>query len=102
MSRALANQSVLMVTTKWQLHEAKNRLSEVVRRARSEGPQTITLHGAEVAMVVSMEDFHRLSRRETGLVEFFRKSPLVGADLRVDRRDKLQRAKASRLKLFVR
>ncbi|MGZ8454725.1 MAG: type II toxin-antitoxin system Phd/YefM family antitoxin [Candidatus Binatia bacterium] len=91
-----------MVTTKWQLHKAKNRLAEVIRRAWSEGPQVITLHGAEVAMVVSTEDFHRLSRRATGLVEFFRNSPLVGVDLRVNRRRKLQRAKASRRKLFVR
>jgi antitoxin Phd len=70
-----------MATFKWQLQEAKNRLSEVVRKARSEGPQIITLHGADAAVVVSAKDFVRLSQRKGKLVEFFRKSPLVGVDL---------------------
>ena len=70
-----------MATAKWQLQEAKNRLSEVVRKARSEGPQVITLHGADAAVVVSALDFGRLLRRKGRLVDFFRKSPLVGVDL---------------------
>ncbi len=74
-----------MSTAKWQLQEAKNRLSEVVRRARSEGPQVITLHGSDTAVVVSVRDFGRLSRRRGRLVDFFRKSPLVGVDLKLAR-----------------
>jgi antitoxin Phd len=70
-----------MPTAKWQLQEAKNRLSEVVRKARSEGPQVITLHGAAAAVVVSTKDFDRMSKRKGRLVEFFRKSPLVAVDL---------------------
>jgi len=35
----------------WQVQEAKTRLSEVIERARTEGPQTITRHGAERAVV---------------------------------------------------
>ena len=70
-----------MPALKWQLQDAKNRLSEVVRRARSEGPQIITLHGADAAVVISALDFGRLSRRKGKLVDFFRKSPLVGVDL---------------------
>jgi prevent-host-death family protein len=38
---------------RWQLQEAKNRLNEWVRKARDEGPQTITVHGADAAVVVS-------------------------------------------------
>mgnify|MGYP001575300947 FL=1 len=53
-----------MSTAKWQLQEAKNRLSEVVRKARSEGPQVITLHGSDAAVVISARDFGRLSRRK--------------------------------------
>ena len=75
-----------MAVLKWQLQEAKNKLSEVVRKARSEGPQVITLHGADAAVVVSAKDFVRLSRRKGKLVEFFRKSPLVGVDLDLARR----------------
>ena len=75
-----------MAVLKWQLQEAKNKLSEVVRKARSEGPQVITLHGADAAVVVSAKDFVRLSQRKGKLVEFFRKSPLLGVDLDLARR----------------
>jgi len=74
-----------MPTAKWQLQEAKNQLSEVVRKAQSEGPQVITLHGTDAAVVVSAKDYGRLSRRKGKLVDFFRKSPLVGVELNLTR-----------------
>ena len=70
-----------MSTVKWQLQEAKNRLSEVVRKARSEGPQVITLHGEDAAVVVSAKDYKKFARPKGSLVEFFRSSPLVGVEL---------------------
>lgn len=71
---------------KWQLQEAKNRLSEVVRKAREEGPQVITLRGDEAVVVVAAEDYRKLARRPKGtLVEFFRKSPLAGVALDLTR-----------------
>ena len=74
-----------MPTVKWQLQEAKNQLSEVVRKAQREGPQVITLHGADAAVVVSAKDYGRLSRPKGKLVDFFRKSPLVGIELNLTR-----------------
>jgi len=74
-----------MSTAKWRLQEAKNRLSEVVRRARDEGPQVITLHGEDAAVVVSTKDYQKFGRRKGSLVEFFRQSPLVGVDLDLTR-----------------
>ncbi len=44
----------------WQLQTAKARLSEVLRRAKSDGPQTITLHGHAEAMVLSVADYRAL------------------------------------------
>lgn len=44
----------------WQVQEAKTRLSEVIEKARSEGPQTITRHGEERVVVVSVEDYRAL------------------------------------------
>jgi antitoxin Phd len=44
----------------WPVHEAKTRLSEVIERARTEGPQTISRHGAERAVVLSIEDYRAL------------------------------------------
>lgn len=69
----------------WQLQEAKNRLSEVVRKARSEGPQVISLHGSAAAVVVSAKDFAKMSRPKGKLIDFFRNSPLVGIKLNLAR-----------------
>ena len=74
-----------MSRARWQLQEAKNCLSEVVRRARSEGPQVITLHGSDAAVVVSAQDFGRMSRPKGNLVDFFRGSPLAGIRLTLTR-----------------
>ncbi len=74
-----------MSRSRWQLQEAKNRLSEVVRKAISEGPQVITLHGSEAAVVVSAQDFGKMSRPKGKLVDFFRNSPLAGHKLTLTR-----------------
>ena len=66
---------------RWQLQEAKNRLSELVRKAREEGPQVITVHGKDAAVIVSADHYRKLHRRKGSLVEFFQKSPLVGVGL---------------------
>lgn len=47
----------------WQVQKAKTRLSEVIERARTEGPQTITRHGAERAVLLSIEDYRALVAR---------------------------------------
>jgi prevent-host-death family protein len=75
----------------WQLQEAKSKLSEVVNQAASDGPQIITRHGIEVAVVVSYKDYDRLRRPDIGLVEFLRASPLVGLDLDLNRDHSLLR-----------
>jgi prevent-host-death family protein len=66
---------------RWQLQEARKRLSELVRKAREEGPQVITLRGRDAVVVVSAKEFGKLSRPRESLVDFFRKSPLVGLNL---------------------
>lgn len=68
--------------TRWQLQEAKNRLSEVVRKATGEGPQVITLRGEDAVVVVAAEEYARLTRKpKRSLVEFLRGSPLAGVNL---------------------
>ena len=70
---------------RWQLQDAKNRLSELVRKAREEGPQVITLHGSDAVVVMSANEFGKLSRPRGSLVDFFRKSPLAGVNLDLER-----------------
>lgn len=75
----------------WQLQEAKNRLSELVKAAEKKGPQVITVHGKERAVVVSAEEYRRLVRRKGSLLEFFRKSPWAGAEIDISRSKDLGR-----------
>jgi antitoxin Phd len=48
----------------WELEDAGARLSEVVRRARSEGPQRVTVRGEDAVVVVSAEEFERMRGSE--------------------------------------
>lgn len=65
----------------WQLQEAKNKLSEVIEEAIRHGPQVITKHGVETAIVLSYAEYRRMLLARKKLSEFFRQSPLVGVDL---------------------
>lgn len=69
----------------WQLQEAKNKFSQVVNEALAEGPQVVTRRGEEVVVVISKEEYGRLKKSQSSLVEFMRQSPLVGVDLDLQR-----------------
>jgi antitoxin Phd len=44
----------------WPVQDAKTHLSEVIEHARTEGPQTLTRHGKERAVLLSIEDYRAL------------------------------------------
>ncbi len=70
----------------WTVAEAKARLSELIERARAKGPQTITKHGRSAAVVVSVDEWERKSKRTGNLAEFFAGSPLRSSEIRGRRR----------------
>jgi prevent-host-death family protein len=78
---------VFMITKskKWQLQEAKNRFSEVVRKASEEGPQTVTKHGKDSVVVLSAEDYRKLEQPKSSLIEFFQRSPLAKVEMDLKR-----------------
>jgi len=51
----------------WLLQDAKARFSELVRRVHSEGPQRITVRGRDEVVVISADEFRRLSGNPTGV-----------------------------------
>ena len=53
----------------WQLQDAKDRLSEVVNRARSEGPQVVTLRGRRAAVILSAESYDALLASRPTIVD---------------------------------
>jgi prevent-host-death family protein len=72
----------------WQLQTAKAKFSEVFRLARTEGPQRITRQGKEGVVMISDEQYERLTvkaHQPKSIVQFFRESPLVGVDLDLER-----------------
>lgn len=71
---------------RWQLQEAKNKLSRVAEEAAIYGPQVITKHGEDSVVVISKAEYDRLTRPSTSLIEFLSSSPLVGSGL-VTRRE---------------
>jgi prevent-host-death family protein len=73
------------MTGYWQLQEAKRRFSQVVEKAVQSGPQIVTKRGVDTVVVLSVEEYRKLTRYEDNLIEFFNKSPLKGISLDLER-----------------
>ena len=74
---------------RWQVQDAKQRFSEVLRRVAREGPQAVTRHGQEVAVIIDMAEYRRLTGLDDGsdLLGFLATAPdLDGLDLERDAR----------------
>jgi prevent-host-death family protein len=69
----------------WQLQEAKNKLTEVINKALSSGPQTITRRGKKTAVVISIEDYKKLTSKAESLADFFKNSPFKDIDIDLER-----------------
>jgi prevent-host-death family protein len=74
-----------MGSQSWTVAQAKAKVSEIIERAMSEGPQTITRRGRSAAVVVGAEEWQRKTKRVGNLAEFFAASPLRGSGLKVRR-----------------
>ena len=71
----------------WQLQEAKQRFSEVVRRALESGPQVVTRHGRAAVVVVAAGEFEALTGTRADFKAFLRGAPDLGRlKIRRDRR----------------
>ncbi len=73
------------MTREWQLREAKDKLSQVIKEARRSGPQIITRRGKKTAVILSFEEYRRLLLSRTKLSQFFRESPLAEVELDLER-----------------
>ncbi len=69
----------------WKLEDAKAKFSEVVRRARHEGPQRVTYRGEDAVVVIAVEELKKLlpgEQPQQSLVEFLRDTALGEIDIR--------------------
>ena len=78
----------------WQLQAAKARFSELFRLTHNEGPQLITRQGKDAVVMIPLEQYEQLtgrSKQPKSLLEFFRESPLVGVELKLERNRQMSR-----------
>jgi antitoxin Phd len=64
----------------WQVQQAKSRLSEVIEDANTKGPQIISRHGTDRAVVLSINDFDKLTKAKAeesqkNFIEFLLSGP---------------------------
>ena len=69
----------------WQLQDAKSKFSQLVDNAMHHKPQFVTKHGNNAVVVLSFEDYKKMTKPKTDLLSFLRNSPLSGVDLDVSR-----------------
>jgi len=74
-----------MSTHAWTVAEAKAKFSEVIDKAKIEGPQTVTRNGRTAVVIVAAEEWERKTKRKGNLAEFFAASPLRGSEIRIKR-----------------
>jgi prevent-host-death family protein len=69
-----------------QLQEAKQHFSQVIREAQDGTAQVVTRHGEDVAVILGIEEYRRLTGKAAGFKEFLRAGPhFDGIDLDRDR-----------------
>lgn len=77
-------QAGLTALRAWKLEDAKARFSEVVRRARAQGPQRVTYRGKDAVVVIAVEELKRLlpaERPRQSLVDYLRNTALAEIDI---------------------
>jgi len=80
-----------VITLRWQVQEAKQRFSEVLRAAKSGEPQIVTRHGEEVAVIIDIAEYRRLRGESVGFMDYLRAAPHADMDLDVERARDLPR-----------
>ncbi|QQN64338.1 type II toxin-antitoxin system Phd/YefM family antitoxin [Bradyrhizobium diazoefficiens] len=67
---------------RWSLQDAKTHLSQIVREAQRIGPQRVTLHGKDAAVIIAADEFERLQRPVSGrdIVTVLAKAPLADVE----------------------
>jgi prevent-host-death family protein len=65
----------------WRLDEAKRRFSELIRSVEADGPQYLTRHGEEVAVVVSIAEYRHLRNARRDFKAFLQSPPDVEMEI---------------------
>ncbi len=80
-----------MKNNTWQLQEAKSKFSQLVEDAMHKKPQIVTKHGDKAVVVLSFEEYTKITKPKTDLVKFLRESPLAEVVLEITRNKDIPR-----------
>jgi antitoxin Phd len=80
-----------MIENHWQLQDAKSKFSNLVDKAQHIGPQIVTKNGKVAVVVLSIDEYKKLIKPKTNLVNFFQSSPLAKEDLDLTRSKEIPR-----------
>ncbi len=69
----------------WQIQMAKNKLSEVIEKSITHGPQVVTKHGQNTAVIISYTDYQKFMKPARTLKELLQHSELAALDLERDK-----------------
>ncbi len=75
-----------MIENHWQLQDAKNKFSNLVKKAQHTGPQVVTKYGKDAVVVLSIDEYKKIIKPKMNLVKFFQSSPLANTELDISRK----------------
>jgi len=75
----------------WQLQDAKSKFSQLVEKAMDDEPQIVTKHGNNAVVVISFEEYKKMTKPKIDLLSFFQNSPLSGLEIDLARNKDLPR-----------
>jgi prevent-host-death family protein len=59
----------------WPVQDAKQRFSELLRTVETDGPQVVTRHGEEIAVVIDIVEYRHLRGGSVDLKDYLRSGP---------------------------
>ena len=65
----------------WSLQDAKARFSELVHVCMKDGPQLVTRHGRKAVVIMTVQEYEKVTRPKQGLKEFFLSAPRIDLEI---------------------
>ncbi len=64
----------------WTLQDAKNKFSQVVNNALSDGPQFVTRRGVDAVVVLSVQEYEHLTSHKPSFTDFLLHCPKLDGE----------------------
>ena len=75
----------------WPVQDAKAHFSELLQASLTQGPQIVTKHGAEAAVLVPVQEWRRLTARARPGFKALLLAPEARTNIPIPKRGKLRR-----------